>query len=162
MKKSSICIFAFLGLALLMGSNESTRDSVTAEQAVAIEKAILQTHDKIIAAAEKRDADEMFSYIAENDKGCIIQDGRLIMTRQEALDSVKQSFAGTTNVHYDFRQRNVKVLSPTIAILTAVGNVTVTFESGQSFTSEFANTSVFVLQDNAWKIIHGHHSVPNP
>lgn len=165
MKNTIFFLLIAAGVALLLGADKpaccSSEKPQCPKQCDAIGKAILQIHDKIIAAAEKRDADEMFSYISENDEGAIIQDGQLL-TRQQALETTKKGFAGMTNVHYNFRQRNVKILSPTIAILTGIGDVTVTFESGQSVTSEFANSSVFVLQDGGWKIIHGHHSIPNP
>lgn len=158
--KKVICLVTVLSIVVLMGAKQPCCATKEAQCATA-EKAILATHDQIVTAAEKLDAETMFSYILENDKGAIIQDGRLF-TRQQSMDSVKQSFAGTTNVKYNFQQRNVKMLSPTIALFTGTGNVTVTIESGESFTSEFANTSVFVLQNKEWKIIHGHHSIPNP
>lgn len=162
MKKSVLCIIGFLGLALLMGSKESSCNVVNPEQNAAIENAILKTHDKIVAAAGNRNAEEMFSYIAENDKGCIIQDGQLIMSRQEALDITKRNFGSVKTLDYQFDQRHVKVLCPTIAILTAAGKTTITLSDGRSFTMPFANSSIFVLQDGTWKIIHGHHSIPNP
>ena len=39
---------------------------------------------------------------------------------------------------------------PTIALMTATGTTTSTIDTGESFTSEFANTSVFVLQDDGF------------
>ena len=157
--KKVICLIAVLSIVVLMGANEQPCCATKNAQCDAVEKAILDVHDQLIAAAEKLDAETMFSYILENDKGAIIQDGRL-MTRQESLDQVKRVFAGTDSLKYTFKQRNVKMLSPTIALMTATGTSTSEMSS-PSFTTTFANTTVFVLQDKEWKIIHGHHSIPN-
>jgi hypothetical protein len=151
---------ALAGLGLLMGSKQKSCCAKEKENYAAAEKAVLKTHSKIIKAAEKLDAETMFSYILDDDKGAIAQDGQL-MTRTEALNQIKQTFTQVTGVKYNFQQRNIKMLSPMIALLTATGTTTSTIESGESFTSTFANTSVFVLQANEWKIIHGHHSIPN-
>jgi len=162
MKKTTCTIFILTGLFLFAVLKEPMYGIASAEKPNSvIEKAILETHDKIIAAAEKQDADALFGYILDNEKTVIIQDGRLF-TRQQALDMIKESYTGTAKIEYSFEQRLVNVLSPTTAILTAAGNVTVTLESGESFSTQFANTSVFTLQEDGWKIIHGHHSIPNP
>lgn len=165
MKNTLFILFIATGLILLLGADKpacsSSEKPQCSKQCDAIKKAILATHDKIIAAAEKQDAEQMFSYILENDKGAIIQDGRLF-SRQEALNMVKDGYVGTASIDYTFTHRLIKVLSPTTAILTTAGQVIVSRESGRSFTSVFANTSVFVLKDDGWKIIHGHHSTPNP
>lgn len=150
---------ALAGLALLMGSKQKSC-CAKEERCVAAEKAVLETHSKIINAAEKLDAETMFSYILDDDKGAIAQDGRL-MARTEALNQIKQAFTQVTSIKYNFQQQNIKMLSPKIALLTATGTTTSTIQSGESFTSTFANTSVFVLRANEWKIIHGHHSIPN-
>nr|MBC8378003.1 nuclear transport factor 2 family protein [Planctomycetota bacterium] len=153
MKKAILCTITLVGLALLTGAKEHPCCATEKAQYDAAEKAILDVHNQVIAAAEKLDAETMFSYILSNDKGAIIQDGQLL-TRQESLNQVKMAFAGTESLKYNFKQQNIKMLSPTIALLTATGTVTSTMSS-QTFTSSFANTTVFILQDNEWKIIHG-------
>lgn len=126
----------------------------------AVEKAVLKVHDELIAAAENRDAETMFSYILDNDKGAIIQDGQM-MSRQEALQQIRQAFERVSAIKYDFTKRQVNVLSSEIALMTAAGTTKTTIPTGETFTAAFANSSVFVLGEGGWKIIHGHHSTPN-
>ena len=160
MMKKVICVIALSVFVLAMGCQQLPSYEDDRVQYDAAEKVVLKTHDALIAAAENRDVKTMFSYILENDKGAIVQDGQL-MSRQEALEQIQRGFGRVTKIDYDFKQRNIKMLSPTIALMTATGTTTSTIDTGESFTSEFANTSVFVLQDDGWKIIHGHHSIPN-
>ena len=162
--KNVIYAVAFVCMVLLIpgakkpscATGEVCSCSVTVER----EKAILKVHDALIAAAEKRDVETMFGYILENDKGAIAQDGRLL-SRKEAMEQIRQVFEGIVGIQYNFEQRNIKMLSPKIGLMTATGTTTVTVDTGESFTTPFANTSVFVFQEDGWKIIHGHHSIPN-
>lgn len=160
--KKPLCLTAVIAIVIVLtGMDTPHNPSLTDTQRQAVEKAVLETHDKIIAAAEKQDADAVFSFILDNDQVTIIQDGRLF-SRRQALDAVKDGYTGTADITYIFVHRRVNVLSPTTAVLAADGTVTVTFDSGQRIETEFANTSVFVCNDQEWKIIHGHHSIPNP
>jgi hypothetical protein len=161
-----IGLIALVGVVLVMGCKQGTccgvdkKPSKSQYDDTEAEKAVLMAHGELVAAAQKQDIETMFSYILENDKGAIIQNGQLL-SRQESLQQVQQAFERLADIQYDFEQRNVKMLSPTIALMTATGTTTSTSQTGQSFTSPFANTSVFVLQEDGWKIIHGHHSIPN-
>lgn len=161
MKKVLCVMAAGIGLLVLLGMEAARPAGMNDEQKAVIEKAVLATHDKIVEASQARDADKMFSFILDHDKGVIIQDGRL-MNRQEALDRTRQGYSGAQSLRYNFQKRYVNVLSPDIAVLMGAGTITYVAVSGETVTSDFANTTVFVLKDNAWKIMHGHHSIPNP
>lgn len=158
--KKVIYLITVLSVLVLMGAKKQSCCPTKATQCNSLEKAILDTHNQLITAAEKLDAETMFSYILDNDKGAIARDGQL-MTRSEAKNQIEQAFTQITGIKYEFQQRNIKLLSPEVALLTAAGTTTSTIKSGESFTSSFANTSVFVLKGDGWKIIHGHHSIPN-
>jgi uncharacterized protein (TIGR02246 family) len=155
-----------VGVVLVIGLRQGVCADIDANQPgmsqnnAVIEKAVLKVHDELIAAAEKRDAEAMFSYILESEKCVIIQDGQ-VMSRQDALEQIRQAFERVNTIKYDFKQRRVHLLSPTIAIMTSTGTTTTTIPTGETFTAEFANSSVFVLGEDGWKIIHGHHSIPN-
>ena len=160
--KKTICILVLVGVVLVLGAKEqacSSGDVCKCAGTKNAEKAILQVHDAMVAAAEKQDVKTMFDYILENGKGTIAQNGQLL-SRQDALDQIDQGMTRVTNIKYDFKQRNIKMLSPKIGLMTASGTVTTTIDTGESFVSEFANTSVFVLEKESWKVIHGHHSMP--
>jgi hypothetical protein len=62
-------------------------------------------------------------------------------------------------VVYRWKQQHVTVLSPETALLVSDGESVVTTDSG-SFTQPFVQTTVWVLRDGAWKILHAHQSTP--
>ena len=158
--KKLFCVIAAATILVLIGAKEQT-GGVKEPQCAAIEKAVLQTHEKIVKAAEAMDLETFYDFILDHDKGVIINDGRLFATRQEALESSKKAFEGIRHIEYQFDKKLVHVLSPEIAVVATSGTTFVETDSGQSFQRPFAHTSVFVLQDGQWKITHGHHSVPD-
>ena len=125
-----------------------------------VEDAILAVSAEMTKAGEAADADRLFSYMLETDKGSVIQNGLLLATRREALDLVRSNLARASRVQYRWKRQYVTVLSPEAAVLTAEGESTVTATSGDTFTTPFAQTVVFVLRAGSWKVIHAHQSAP--
>jgi hypothetical protein len=145
---------------LLFTGGEQPQPRVTQEQRSAIEQAVIAKNAEVTSCAEQLDAEKLYDMIIEGGTGTIIQNGR-VLTRQEALDSTKIAYEGISSQKIEFTQQNVNVLSPEIAVFTGMGKSVFTTNSGETFTSNFAVTSVFVLKDGEWKIVHGHHSRPN-
>ncbi|MCG6919843.1 MAG: nuclear transport factor 2 family protein [Acidobacteria bacterium] len=127
-----------------------------------VEKAVLEAHQTMTAAAERLDAEEFFASILDVARGPVIQDGRLFASRAEALEVVKRSFEGIASVKRVYETTDVTVISEKAALLTGKGTSTVTLQDGRSFDSPFAVSLVFVLRDGTWKVLHGHYSIPNP
>lgn len=111
-------------------------------------------------AGEAVDADRLFSFMLETDKGSVIQNGVVMVTRQEALERVRSNLRGISRIQYRWKNRYVKVLSPEVAVLVAEGESTATTSAGDTFTTPFAQTVVFVLKAGSWKAIHAHQSSP--
>jgi uncharacterized protein (TIGR02246 family) len=157
-RKSSIGVLVVLGVLAsapaIGGPPGSQADPKS------IEAAVLAAHDGMTRAGEAADADRLFRYMAETDKGSVIQNGVILLTRQAALDQVRNNLRGVSSVKYDWKRRLVTVLSPEIAVLVAEADATITRASGDSFTAPLAQTIVFVLKDGSWKAIHAHHSSP--
>ena len=130
--------------------------------AQAVESAVLGVHQEMTAAASELDAEGFFAFILDSSKGPVIQDGRLFLTRAEALETVKRGFEGVASVDRTYETTDVTVISGEAALLTAKGRSTVTLEDGRSFSAPFAVSLVFVMRDGEWKVLHGHYSVPNP
>lgn len=128
----------------------------------AVEKAVLETHREMVAAADALDAQGFFAFILDAATGPVIQDGRLFPTRAEALAVVERSFEGVATVERVYESEDVTVISEEAALLTGRGTSTVTLEDGRSFESPFAVSLVFVLKGDEWKVLHGHYSAPNP
>jgi hypothetical protein len=83
-----------------------------------------------------------------------------MVTRQEALERVRSNLRGISRIQYRWKKQYVKVLSPEVAVLTAEGESTATTTAGDTFTTPFAQTVVFVLEAGSWKAIHAHQSSP--
>jgi ketosteroid isomerase-like protein len=133
------------------GKNATSSDS---------QKAVLARLVEIQNAAQALDPDKVFSFVLENDAGALAQNGKLFLTRKEALDSTKQGFQGLQKVDYQFDQQHVTLLSPTVALATGEGLTSATMDDGRTFTSRFAQSVVLVLTNGEWKVFHAHRSFP--
>ena len=127
----------------------------------AVEKAVLEANAKMIQAAENLDAEGFMDWILDEMTGPVIQDGKLMVTRQQALEAVKSNFQGIAKVKYQLDRTYVKAISPEVAVLTGDGTSTATLEDGRTFSAPFALSEVFVLREGKWKVLHAHQSVPN-
>ena len=156
---SAIRITAMLTVFLLCSSLSPDKEE-TKPDYTAIEKKIKDTYAEITKAAESVDAEKLFSYVLENDKGSLIQGGKIVLTRKEAFDSYKENNQNITKIDYKFDRQYVTVLSPQIAVVVVEGSFEATTKSGETFGSPFAQTVVFVLKDNQWKVLHSHTSRP--
>ncbi len=123
-----------------------------------IEAAVLDTNAKMTQAAQALDADRMFSFMLDTNKGSVIQNGAIALTREQALDQVRRGFRGLSKIEYRWKQQHVTVVSPTVAVLVGEGESTATTQQGETFVTPFAQTQVFKLTDGTWKILHAHHS----
>jgi len=125
-----------------------------------IEEAVLAVSAEMTKAGEAMDADRLFGYMLDTDKVSVIQNGVVMTTRQQALEQVRSNLSGIAGIKYDWKHQYVTVLSPEVAVLAAEGESTATTTAGQTFTTPFAQTVVFVLRDGRWKAIHAHQSAP--
>ena len=130
------------------------------------EKAIRARLDEVQSAAQALDADKVFSFVMENNAGAIAQNGRLSLTRSNALESTRRGFealqAAGARIEYHFDQQQVSLLSPTIALVTGEGVTSVTAEDGMVSKTSFAQSVVLVLTNGDWKIFHAHRSFVAP
>ena len=124
------------------------------------EKAVLARLDEIQKAAQELDADKVFSYVLENNNGALVQNGKLLLTRKDALESTIAGFAGLQKISYQFNQQHVTLLSPTIALVVGEGSSTAITDSGRTVTRPFAQSVIFVLTNKNWMVIHAHRSLP--
>lgn len=127
-----------------------------------IERAVLARLAEIQKAAEALNPEKVFSFVLENDGGALAQNGKLFLTRSEALESTKLGFQRLQKVSYRFDEQHVTVLAPTVALVTGEGSSSTTLEDGRALTAHFAQTVVFVLTNGEWKVFHSHRSFPPP
>ena len=159
---NALKVVLVLGCVSIVWAVQKDEVAVPAEQQQAVEKAILKVHEAMKKAAESFDADALYDFVLDTDKGVIIEDGRLRRTRKEALDSTRQGLQGISNLSYTYNQKHITVISPTTALWVADGTSSATVEDGRTISVPFAETIVFVQRDGQWKVLHAHRSAPNP
>jgi hypothetical protein len=125
-----------------------------------VQKAVLARLAEIQNVAQALDPDKVFSFVMENDAGALAQNGKLFLTREEALESTKRGFRGLQKVSYQFDQQHVTLLSPTVALAAGEGASSATTDDGRTLTTRFAQTVVLVLTNGEWKVFHAHRSFP--
>lgn len=147
---------------LIAASCRSAKTDISLQPAEreAIERAVLACHDQTLAAAEALDVDRLLGFVAENDRGSMIGNGRLLLTRADTVANTRARFKGLTAIKYETQGRHVTVLSATAAVMATTGNVHATTTDGRSFSLPYAQTIVFVLVDGAWQVLHLHSSSP--
>jgi len=132
-----------------------------------IEKTILAQLNEIQTAAQALDAERVFTFVLDNETGVIAQNGKIFLTRSNALESTRQDFESLRNagarVEYHFDYQHVTLLSPTIALATGEGTTSITTQDGKNPQLQFAQSVLFVLTNGDWKVFHAHRSfVPPP
>ena len=151
-------ILTLAGLFLLAGG--STPQARQAKDPRPIEEAVLTANAEMERAAEAVDAERLFTFVLDTDKGSVIQNGVFLATREEALRRVTNNLRGISKIEYRWKRQHVTVLSADVALLTAEGESIVTATEGQAFTTPLAQTVVFVMRDGHWKALHAHQSSP--
>ena len=158
-KKAATAVSVLAGL-LVAAVAVSQGQSSTSASAAAVQKAVLARLAEIQDAAQTLDADKVFGFVMENDEGALAQNGRLILTRKDALDSTRRGFQGLEKVSYRFDSQHVTVLSPTVALAVGEGESSATLDGGRTIDTHFVQSVIFVLTNGDWKVVHSHRSFP--
>lgn len=142
--------------AVTVSRGQSNKDSTSPD----LQKAVLARLADVQNAAQALDPDKVFSFVLENDAGALAQNGKLFLTRKEALESTKRGFQALQKVDYRFDQQHVALLSPTVALATGEGSSSATTVDGRTFSTRFAQSVVLVLTNGEWMVFHAHRSFP--
>ena len=149
-----------VGLLSLGATGAGQHQSNHAGNPSADEKAIESRLAEIQDAAQRLDPDRVFSFVLENDKGALVEDGKVFLTRAAALKSTRQGFKGLRNISYRFDQQHITLLSPTVALAVGEGVSSATTNDGRDFSTRFAQSVVLMKSDGEWKVTHAHRSFP--
>jgi ketosteroid isomerase-like protein len=162
MSMSKVLRVLFLIILIpLIGIAQNKSSEIAVDQQQAIEKAIINVHAKMQQAAQLGEVDSLYQYVLDVAKGVIIEDGKLRLTRQEALEATRQGMQGLKDVSYSYTQKYITVISPTVALWVGEGKSSVTLKDGRQISVPFAETIVFVMKNGQWKVLHAHRSIPN-
>lgn len=154
--KTFILMSAAAAVLALAASDRSIETTVKD----APQKAVLARLDEIQQAAQALQPDKVFSFVLENDNGALVQNGRLLMTKKDALEATRQGFQGLQSVSYTFDQQRVTLLSPTLALVVGEGSSEAVLQSGRDTSTRFAQSVFLVLTNGEWKVFHSHRSFP--
>lgn len=157
-KTVTLAVTAVLAVAAILTACQ--RQAVKSPDPAEIEKAVLARLAEIQDAAQALDPDKVFSFVLENDKGSLVQNGRLLLARKDALESTRRGFQGLQKVSYQFDQQHVTLLCPTVALVVGEGASSATTDDGRTFSRRFAQSVVLVLTNGEWKVLHAHRSFP--
>jgi ketosteroid isomerase-like protein len=152
----AIVAAVFIIMGIITVKSQPNQNTVPADA----QSAVLARLAEIQAAAQSMDPEKVFSYVLENDNGALAQNGKLFLTREDALESTMQGFQRLQKVEYQFDQQHITLLSPTIALATGEGTSFATTIDGRMLSTRFAQTVIFVLTDGEWKVFHSHRSFP--
>ena len=110
------------GLVSILWAMSNNPEPVSPEQRKAIEQEILKVHVEMVKAAENSDPEGLFSHVLDECKGVIVQDGIIMMTRQESLDATAAHImsGGVLADTSDETARNVARLTGRIEGLTFI------------------------------------------
>jgi ketosteroid isomerase-like protein len=162
-KLNLLAVAAASSLVLMLATGSPP---ATAKPPADPEKAILARLGDMQNAAQAFDADKVFAFIMENNAGVIAQNGKVFLTRSNALESTRQGLAAIQNagarIEYHFDQHHVTLLSPTIALAVSDGSTRVISGDGKVQSAPFAQSMVFVLTNGDWKLFHAHRSFVPP
>ncbi len=160
--RAFVVVTVLAGVVATACSRSSSPDLLGAAEQTAIEQAVLACHDQTLAAAAALDLERLFGFVAETDRGSMIGNGRLLLTRADTIAANRQQFQGITALKYEPKERHVTVLSRTAALLVTTGQTRFSTTDGRDLTAPYAQTIVFVLRDGRWQVLHLHSSAPAP
>ena len=135
-------------------------DVLSSADRAAVEQAVLACHDQTLAAADALDLDRLFGFIAETNRGSMIANGVLSLTREDTIQNTRPGLQRLKALKYETKDRHVTVLSRTAALLITTGTTHFTTAEGRELTAPYAQTIVFVLRDGRWQVLHLHSSAP--
>ena len=153
---AAVLVSLLIIAAVAVSQGQSTKSSASSD----VQKAVLARLTEIQGAAQALDPDKVFSFVMENDGGALAQNGKLLLTRKEALESTKQGFRGLQKVSYQFDKQHVTLLSSTVALAVGEGQSSATLDDGRVLDTHFVQSVVFVLTNGQWQVFHSHRSFP--
>jgi hypothetical protein len=160
MSKKTTRLLTLLSLGLnatftlpLFGSGGSEADRAPEKEVIACLRAIE-------VAAEKLDVDAVFARVMDNNRGALVQNGRILLTREKALETTREGFVGVRKVKYAIGQEHVTMLTKDLALVVSDGQSHFELDDGRLFDTPFAQSVVLKRVAGAWKVLHAHRSFP--
>jgi uncharacterized protein (TIGR02246 family) len=113
-----------------------------------------------MAGAAAVDAEKALAVTTKDKDFTFITGDLMLVGYDEILPRFRETYSALQKQHTEITTKKVRLLSPDVAVMTAVGEGTYTDKAG--FTSEpvgLGATIVFVRKDGEWRAVHFHQSV---
>lgn len=126
----------------------------------AVIAAIESQLEAAMAGAAAADAERVLSGAAGSGELTFVTGDVMLSGLDTIRGRFEDTYAGLAKQEQTIREKRVRVLSPDVALVTAVGEGTYTDKAG--WTSEpvgLGLTIVFVREDGVWRARHAHQSV---
>ena len=161
MREISFAI-ALAGLAItgFVPQQLSAQDTLRID-ARSVESEVLAVMAEMREAAESLDAEALYAHVVDTSTPPIIEDGRMALTRSEALQATLQGLRGLDSLAYTYEYQTATVLSATLALCIGAGSATAKLADGRTISAPFAETIVFSRQYGQWMVLHAHRSAPD-
>jgi uncharacterized protein (TIGR02246 family) len=147
-------VVAIAGAVLLSGC-QSARFDPDDPVAVAAIDSIVQS---MMAGAREANAAQVLSAAAPD---VTFLTGDVMLTGLETLQArFAETYAGIRNQEQNVIEKRIRLVSPDVALVTAVGEGTYTDKAG--WTSDpvgIGTTLVFVRENGQWRVQHAHQSI---
>lgn len=124
------------------------------------ENEVVECLRAIEVAAEKLDVDAVYDHVMDNDRGALVQNGRVLLTREKALESTREGYVGVRKVKYVMGQEHVTMLAKDLALVVSDGQSQIELDDGRAFATSFAQSVLLKRVDGIWKVLHAHRSFP--
>ena len=126
--------------------------------------AVIAAIDSVVKGAMEGaaavDADKVLA-MAEGKGELTFMTGDVLLTGLEPIrEQFRKTYSGLTSQHQTLLEKRVRLLSPDVAVVMAVGEGTYTDQAG--WTSPpvgMGTTIVFVREDGRWRARHAHQSI---
>ena len=151
-RRRASSLAALLALACASGAPAA----LTEVERSTIEREVTAAMDSLLAAAMRRDADAVFGRFAP---GPHADDGALA-TRDELERVYRPLYASTARLDLRMSRREVRVLSPDVAMVVAEGTFDATGRDGARQQGRNAWTFVWERAPDGWRVLHQHQSSP--
>jgi len=146
-----------VGFLVSLASCQSSSFDPNDPAALAAIDSVMQS---VMAGAAAADADRVLA-AAEGSGELTFITGEVMLSGIDTIRArFKDTYAGLASQQQTVFEKRVRLLSPDVAVVMAVGEGTYTDKAG--WTSEpvgIGTTIVFVREDGRWRIRHAHQSI---
>lgn len=133
-------------------------NSMTQDEMQHVEAAILQVTSDWAQANCDRDPERMMQMFRNSEELRFSENGAIFPSFQVYQAFVKTFYRTTTDMHLEWKRRDILPISSNAAVMTGVFEYRAVQDSGEIFSGRNAFTGIFLRRSRSWQLVHGHES----